>query len=382
MRIQFFASITGQIVAVAFLTTSQAWAQYIQTNLVSNTSGVAPITDANLLDPWGVAFSTTGPLWVSNQTSSRATVYNFSGASPTGPSLTENIMNLGNAAPSPANGPTGQVSTSAPGITTSSTDFPVNGGKSSFIFGNMDGSISAWHGGMTSSAIVASVSGASFTGLAIGNPSAGVSQIYAADQNSGNIDVFNNAWQQVGTLTDPNLPSDFTAFNVQNVGGTLFATYAIPNEALGGIVDEFSTSGALLERLITDPNGAVLQSPWGVAVAPAGWGQFGGDLLIGNDAGDGTINAYSLAGVHEGQITLNTGSPFSEGNLWSLYFGNGGSAGSPNDLYFSAGLASGTDGLVGAISVPEPSGAVLGLVALGVLAGGQRLGNSRRAVRS
>ena len=381
MRIQLFASITAQVVAVALLTTNQASALYIQTNLVSNTSGVAPITDANLLDPWGLAFSTTGPLWVSNQTSSTATVYNFSGASPTGPALTENIMNLGNAAPSSANGPTGQVSTSAPGITTSSTDFPVNGGKSSFIFGNLDGSISAWRGGMTSSAIVASVSGASFTGLAIGNPSAGVSQIYAADQNSGNIDVFNNAWQQVGTLSDPNLPSGFTAFNVQNVGGTLFATYANPNEALGGIVDEFSTSGTLLERLITDPSGAVLQSPWGVALAPAGWGQFGGDLLIGNDAGDGTINAYSLAGVHEGQITLNTGSPFSEGNLWSLYFGNGGSAGSTNTLYFSAGLASGTDGLIGAISVPEPNGAVLGLVALGVLAGGQRLRNRRSAAR-
>ena len=258
----------------------------------------------------------------------------------------------------------------------------MSGGKASFIFDNLDGSISAWRGGLTSSAIVATVPGASFTGLAIGNPSAGVSQIYAADQNSGNVDVFNNAWQQVGALTDPSLPSGFTAFNVQNIGGTLFVTYANPNVALGGIVDEFSTSGTFVGRLITDPTGEVLQSPWGVALAPAGWGQFGGDLLIGNDAGDGTINAYSLAGVHEGQIMLNTGSPFSEGNLWSLYFGNGGSAGSANTLYFSAGLASGTDGLIGEISVPEPSGAMLGLVAAVVLAVGQRLRNCRRVARS
>ncbi len=369
--------------ATVCLATSHARAQYMQTNLIANTVGVASLTDSNLLDPWGVAFSTTSPLWVSDQTSSKATVYSISGSSATGPSLTESIMNVGSAPPSAANGPTGQVSTSAPGITTLSTDFQVSGGKASFIFDNLDGSISAWRGGLTSSAIVASVSGASFTGLAIGNPSAGVSQIYAADQNSGNVDVFNSAWQQTGTLTDPSIPSGFTAFNVQNIGGTLFVTYANPNQALGGFVDEFSTSGTLVSRLIADPTGAVLQSPWGVALPPAGWGQFGGDLLIGNDAGDGTINAYSLAGVHEGQVMLNTGSAFSEGNLWSLYFGNGGSAGSPNTLYFTAGLDSGTDGLIGAINpVPEPSSAVLGLAAIGLAAGGLRLRNCRRAARS
>ena len=97
-------------------------------------------------------------------------------------------------------------------------------------------------GGLTSSVIEATVSGASFTGLAIGNPTPGVSQIYAADQNSNGVDVFNSAWQLQGAMVDPSLPAGFTAFNVQNINGILFVTYANPNNPLGGFVDEFSTS--------------------------------------------------------------------------------------------------------------------------------------------
>jgi uncharacterized protein (TIGR03118 family) len=369
------------LLAVVCLATGEARAQYVQTNLVANTSGIAPITDANLTNPWGISFSTTSPLWVSNQDSGTATVYNISVTPPTGPALTEGIANEGNAAPGPENGPTGQVSTAAPGITTVATDFPVTGSKAAFIFDNLDGSVSAWRGGLTSSVIEATVSGASFTGLAIGNPTPGVSQIYAADQNSNGVDVFNSAWQLQGALVDPTLPAGFTAFNVQNINGVLFATYANPNNPLGGFVDEFSTSGALIERLISDPTGVHLDSPWGVALAPAGWGQFGGDLLIGNNGGDGTINAYSLTGVQQGQIQLGNGALFSEGNLWGLEFGNGGSAGSVNTLDFAAGLESGVGGLVGTISVPEPNSAVLGLLAVGVLAGGRRIGSWRRVVR-
>jgi uncharacterized protein (TIGR03118 family) len=365
------------------LAAGQAWAQYTETNLVSNESGVAPITDPNLINPWGFAFSATSPLWVSNQGSGTATVYKITGTSSSATQLTVGVANIGGAAPSDANGPTGQVSTGAPGVTTGATDFQVSGGKAAFVFDNLDGSISAWRGGLSSSAITATVAGASFTGLAIGNTSGGAAQIYAADQNSGNVDILNNQWQQVGALTDPSLPAGFTAFNVQNINGTLFVTYANPNEDLGGVVDEFSPNGSMITRLITDPTGTHLQTPWGIALAPAGWGQFGGDLLIGNNGGDGTINAYSLSGVLQGQITLNTASVFSEQQLWAISFGNGASAGSSNILYFDAGYtADATNGLIGAISVPEPSAAVLGLLAIGQLAGGRRLRNCRRAARS
>jgi uncharacterized protein (TIGR03118 family) len=371
------------LLAPVCLTAGQARADYTQTNLISNEPGVAPITDANLIDPWGLSFSATSPLWVSNQGSGTATVYKITDTSSSAAMLTEGIANIGSAPPSNANGATGQVSTAAPGITTGATDFQVSGGKAAFIFANLDGSISAWRGGLTSSAITAPVAGASFTGLAIGNTSGGAAQIYAADQNSNNVDIFNNQWQQVGALTDPNLPAGFTAFNVQNINGTLFVTYANPNNPLGGLVDEFTTNGALISRLITDPAGTHLQSPWGIALAPAGWGQFGGDLLIGNNGGDGTINAYSLSGVQQGQITLNTASLFSEQQLWGLTFGNGSSAGSPNTLLFSAGFtADATNGLIGAISAPEPGTAVLGLLAIGQLAGGRRSRNCRRAARS
>ena len=371
------------LLAPVCLAVGQARADYIETNLISNEPGVAPITDPNLIDPWGLAFSATSPLWVSNQGSGTATVYKITGASSSATLLTEGVANSGGATPSNANGPTGQVSTAAPGITTGATDFQVSGGKAAFIFDNLDSSISAWRGGLSSSVITTTVAGASFTGLAIGDTSGGAAQIYAADQNGGNVDIFNSQWQQVGALTDPSLPAGFTAFNVQNLNGILFVTYANPSEALGGIVDEFNTNGTMISRLITDPTGTHLQSPWGIALAPAGWGQFGGDLLIGNNGGDGTINAYSLAGVQQGQITLNTDSPFSEQQLWGLTFGNAASAGSPDILYFSAGYtADATNGLIGAISVPEPSAAVLGLLAIAQLAGGRRLRNRLRAARA
>jgi uncharacterized protein (TIGR03118 family) len=371
------------LLAPVSLAAGLAQAQYVETNLVSNETGVAPITDTNLIDPWGVSFSATSPLWVSNQGSSTATVYKITNTTSSATELTEGVANEGGAPPSGSNGPTGQVSTAAPGVTTGATDFEVTGSKSSFIFGNLDGSISAWRGGLTSSAITATVAGASFTGLAIGDTTGGAAQIYAADQNSGNVDIFNGSWDQVGALTDPSLPAGFTAFNVQNLGGTLFVTYANPSNPTGGVVDEFTTNGTMITRLITDPTGTHLDTPWGLAIAPAGWGEFGGDLLIGNNGGDGSINAYSLAGVQEGQITLSSGL-FSEQQLWALTFGNGASAGSSDILYFDAGYtADATNGLIGAISVPEPtSAAVLGLLAIGQLAAGRRLRNCRRAARS
>jgi len=386
--------------------TARAGDVYVQTNLVSDIPGMAPNTDPNLQGAWGLSFSTGGPFWVSAQNAN----FNGSGAAsgykvsdtqiPTssGPLLTVGVANQGGAPPSgPAmtNGPTGQVNTSAPGITTGSTDFLVGTSKAAFIFANLDGSISGWNGG-TKSTIETTVAGASFTGLAIGNlpGPGGAAQLYAADQNSGKIDVIKSNWQMMGSFTDPKFatfPTGYATFNVQNlsVNGTqtLFVTYANQSTS-GGIVDEFSTNGTFIKTLISDTAGLHLNSPWGLAIAPAGWGQFGGDLLVGNNnAGpDGLteINAYNLTtGLFAGTLMLDTGQPFSATELWALSFGNDGSAGSKDTLFFTAGLSNNTDGLFGAISsVPEPSSAVLGLIALGVLAGGWRWKNRRRSARS
>jgi len=372
---------------------------YIQTNLVTNNQSLATAqqTDPNLQGTWGLAFSSGSPLWVSNQFTGTATIYKLNVKPPTVEGLVVGVTNQGGAPPSgPAmtNGPTGQVATGAPGITTGSTDFQVGTAKAAFIFANLDGSISGWGGGAKST-IETIVTGASFTGLAIGNlpGPGGAAQLYAADQNSGNIDVINSKWQMTGSFSDPNFgkfPTGYAAFNVQNlsVNGTqtIFVTFANQSTS-GGIVDEFSTNGTFIKTLISDTAGTHLNSPWGLAIAPQGWGQFGGDLLVGNNnAGpDGLteINAYNLNGVWQGTLTLNSGQPFSATELWALSFGNGGSAGSTNTLYFTAGLDNNANGLIGAISpVPEPSSALLGLIAMGVVAGGWRWKNRRRSGRS
>ncbi len=352
---------------------------YFQSNLVSNIQGTAEAFDPNLQDPWGLSFSATSPsstgspFWVSDQASnvngsSVTTLYKVNGT--TGalnvvPAFTSfGIPNQGGAAPNAAtNGPTGQVNTSAPGIATSSTDFQLNNDKEAdFIFANMDGSISAWNGGKNAT-IMATVPGASFTGLAIGNTSTGAAQLYAADQNSDNIDVFNSKWQMTGTFSDPNsakFPTGYTAFNVQNlsVNGTqtLFVTYTNQSIPSGGIVDEFTTNGTFIKTLINDPTGKWLDNPWGLTIAPQSFGKFGGDLLVGNNGGNGWINAFDpMNGHFQGVLTLASGQPFSENNLWALTFGNGGSGGLANTLYFTAGPG-GTDGLFGSLqAIPSLS---------------------------
>jgi uncharacterized protein (TIGR03118 family) len=398
---------------------------YHQTNIVSDGSVPALLTDPNLKDPWGMSFTSGSPFWVSDQfsnfknastgnSSSVSTLYSIpsNGNPPSIPGLIVNIPNQGNTTPDPnANGPTGQVATGAPGITTIGTDFQVvgpNGGtthQASFIFANQDGSISAWAGGNSGTPIANTtatletttiVAGASFTGLAIANnPAAAVggasgAQIYAADQNSGNVVVFNSAWQKIGTLTDPTLPAGFVAFNVQNIGGTLYVTYSNPSNTVGGLVAEFKPDGTFIKTLIdnstaTQVHGS-LDQPWGITLAPTGFGKFGGDLLVGNNGGDNWINAFNpTTGAFVGSLQVDTGGFFREGNLWALTFGNGTNGGNANILYFDAGLtAIGDEGLIGSLQfIPEPGPIALFSVAA-VLSGGvalvRRIAPRRRAV--
>jgi sugar lactone lactonase YvrE len=220
----------------------------------------------------------------------------------------------------------------------------------------MDGSISAWNGG-SHATIMASVPGASFTGLAIANNKTGAAFLYAADQNSDDIDVLNSQWKMVGEFTDSHgLPGGFNAFNVQNLDGLLYVTYTNQNVPSGGIVDVFNPDGTFIKRLIDDPTGKRLDNPWGLAIAPANFGKFGGDLLVGNNGGNNWINAFDPVNGHfEGTLTLSTGQPFSENNLWALTFGNGASGGGADTLYFTAGIG-GTDGLFGSLqAIPSLS---------------------------
>lgn len=336
--------------ALSLTATAAPIDSYVQTNLVSSVPGLAETTDTSLLNSWGVSETGTSPLWVSDQGAGDATFYTIPSATP--------LTVTGRSIFTSGGSPTGQVA--AGGF-----------GGASFIFANLNGTIVARVGGAATTEVT--TSGAVYTGLAINQAN---TMLYAADSKNGVINVFNTSWAQVGTIATPtNLPAGLVPFNVQDIGGVLYVTYALPGHgaettAAGGegAVARFSESGTLLSSF-TGPD---LASPWGIALAPANFGEFSNDLLVANFAygnlssAGGEINVYNpTTGAF--LDTLDSNSAFQ--GLWALTFGNGGNGGNPDVLYFTTGLSSESGGLLAAISVPEPSalmqfGTALGLVGL------------------
>jgi uncharacterized protein (TIGR03118 family) len=358
----------GTLVAVS----SQAKAgPYAQTNLVSDISGLAQLTDPALKNPWGASETTTSPFWVSDQATGQSTLYTVQGTNV----ISESALTVTTASP------TGQVANTTSGFVVNGTTSPA-----SFIFANLNGTITAWNGTLghaagTPSAVEATVAGASYTGLAIDNTT---QQIYAANDKAGTIDVFNSSFTKetlpVGAFVDPNLPSGLVPFNVQEINGQLYVTYAPSGRAAqttagagSGVVAVFSTNGTFVSQLIS---GSALASPWGLALAPAvGFGVFSGDLLVGNFSfDDSEINAFNpTTGAFLGSIPIDVGAGDTAGGLWDLTFGNGGSGGSPDVLYFTDGINGEADGLFGAISaVPEPSSLLLLVPGLAFIAARRR----------
>jgi uncharacterized protein (TIGR03118 family) len=322
-----------------------------QTNLVSDQAGVAQIQDKHLINPWGATFNPdTGAFWVSDNDAGVATLYSgdVNGGSLSKAPLVVKI---------PGGEPTGVVNNT-------SKVFVVGANGSSapalFIFASEDGNISGWNPNVpppapsTNAQPAAHVDGAFFSGLAIGK-SGGDTFLYAADFANGKIDVFNGAFHQrtlSGRFHDPHVPAGLHPYNIQNLDGHLYVTYApqpgtSPN--VKGAVDEFDTSGHFMRRIAT---GGGLNTPWGLALAPKTFGSFGGDLLVGNLA-DGHINAFdpSRNFASEGQLKNADGKTIAIDRLWSLNFGNGKSAGDSNALYFTAGPDHYQHGLFGSIRV-------------------------------
>jgi uncharacterized protein (TIGR03118 family) len=344
----------------------------LQTNLVSDLPGVAQFQDPNLVNPWGISESSGGPFWISDNNSGRSTLYDTAG---TPQSLVVSIPSPGD--PTGASGtPTGTVFNTtlggaAPGFVVSS------GGKSApavFLFATEDGTIAGWAPSVDGThAIIAvdnsanpnAASGAVYKGLTIATDANGRTLLYASNFRAGTVEVYDTSFKLVTTLpagafTDPNLKKGYAPFDVQALGGKIYVTYALQNAdkhddvagAHHGFVDVFNLDGTpgLAGGKMRLESGGALDSPWGLALAPAGFDNVGGDLLVGN-FGDGRINVFDpVSGAFQGQLKDPDGETIRIDGLWGLKFGNGGKGGDAGTLYFTAGIDHEQHGLFGSLA--------------------------------
>ncbi len=331
-----------------------AAATFKTTVLVSDGSASAPNTDANLRNGWGIAFNPTGVMWVSDNNSRKSSLYDGNGAVQ---SLVVTIPP--NAAGTPA-GPTGIVFNKT-------TDFPIAAPGSTasnavFLWATDAGTIAAWSPKQLPTAALNAVdnsgTGAIYKGLAIG-VNAGQNVLYATDLHNRRVDVFDKAFNRItpsaNAFVDPGLPAGFTPFGIAAIGGTVYVSYALlgpdgtkqANGAGNGVVDAFDPAGNFVKRIATQ---GTLNSPWGMVIAPAGFGRFAGDLLVGN-FGDGTIDAFDPGtGAFVAAMTNPDGSTFRQAGIWGMSFGNGFANQPAGTLFFAAGPTP-TTGVYGRVDV-------------------------------
>ena len=333
-----------------------ALSAFTAANVVADSAaGAAAHVDSNLVNGWGIAFNPTGFVWVANQGTSTSTLYDGRG----------NPQTLVVSVPAGAGGAAGPA-----GIVYNGTqDFRVSAGAASgvaaFIFAGTGGTLSGWapavdrlHAITTVDTAAGGAAGAAaYTGLTLASHN-GINYLYAADFRNGRIDVYDPAWKKValpgGGFTDSGLPAGYAPYGIQAVGNRIYVTYAQraasgPGENRGpglGIVDVFDPSGALVKRFAT---GGVLNAPWGIAQAPAGFGSAAGMLLVGN-FGDGRINVFDPAsGALMGVLAKADKTPIAIDGLWGIAFGNGVNEQPATTLFYAAGPANGTHGAYGRI---------------------------------
>jgi len=363
-------------------TLAQTSSTYVQTNIISDGATVkATVTDPTLINPWGVS---VGPaIWIDKAGSGSVAVDTAAGAIavPSLPSVT-----IPAAAPAPAQGsPSGTVYNSNNAI------FDIPGSTSAlFLFGTLDGTIAAWNvnSGTQAVTVVNNSAKASYTDIALDTNATGTF-LLAANFRQDTVDVFDSTFAAhalTGSFADPTLPAGYSPFGIHSIGGNVYVTYAQVNTATGesvgaglGYVNEFDNNGNFIARVASQ---SVLNAPWGMALAPAGFGSFGGDLLIGN-FGDGVINAFdpkTFALI--GSLNTSAGTPIANIGLWEIFFGqNSGQTttlGDPNTLYFAAGINGEKGGLFGSIAVAQPAAANFTLQASAnsvTVATGQTAGN-------
>ncbi|MBV9624329.1 MAG: TIGR03118 family protein [Acidobacteria bacterium] len=360
-----FVCTFAAIFALSALTAAQ---QYQQTNFVSDIPGLAPTVDSHLLNPWGLISSPTSPWWVSDNNGGVSTLYD--GNSGAIVPLVVDIPPL-DAAGKGTGTPTGIVFSGGSGFTFHVKDTQA---AAVFTFVTEDGTIVAWAPGVNpndlahdafvvidNSANPTAGAGAVYKGATIAQMTErGPSFLYVTNIRSGRIEVYDTNFNPVNlagedgvsAFSDREIPEGFAPFNVQQVNGNLYVTYAKQNAAKHddfdfpgfGFVDKFSPTGKLLQRL---EHGPWLNAPWGVAFAPANFGFFSNHLFIGN-AGSGQIAVYdSNSGRFQGLLRDANGHAIQNDRLWALRFGNDNGAGPSNWLFFTAGISDEAHGLFG-----------------------------------
>ncbi|PYO38057.1 MAG: TIGR03118 family protein [Gemmatimonadetes bacterium] len=329
---------------------------YAQHNLVSDGAVPADLVDAALVNAWGLVASATSPWWIADNGTGLSTLYNGNTGAKLG--LTVSV----------AGAPTGIVFNGGSGFVVTSG---AASGPARFIFATEQGTVLGWNPTVAGTqAVVAvdnSAGGAVYKGLAIASTVAG-DRLYAANFHAGTVDVFDAGFHPVSAgFSDAALPPGYAPFGIRSLGGTIYVSYALQDadrrdDVAGvghGFVNAFDTDGHLLRRVASRGR---LNSPWGLALAPADFGQFSGNLLVGN-FGDGHINAFDLERFEgngelqqRGQLHAADGPPIVIDGLWALAFGNGASAGPTNALFFTAGPFDEAHGLFGKLVVALPPG--------------------------
>jgi len=322
----------------------------------------APHHDVNLQNGWGIVFNPTGPVWVSDNGTGKSTLYDGNGVPfpstvPPGPLVV--TIPAASGKPADTGTPTGIAFNASNDFVVPTTPNPPVSGRSVFLWASEDGAISGWapnvNGTVAQTALVAN---AVYKGIAIaGDGSSGHFRLYAADFVGKKIDVYDDKFKPVvmpGAFVDPTIPNDFGPFNILNIQGNLYVSYAKtqPNshdEAHGpglGFVNVFDADGNLLMRLASRGK---LNAPWGMALAPEGFGSFSHDILVGN-FGDGTINAFDPHDGHfDGQLKTPDGKTLVIDGLWGIAFGNGINSQPMNTLFYAAGPNNESNGVYGRI---------------------------------
>ena len=319
---------------------------YQQVNLVSDQPGVAALTDPDLVNAWGMSHGPNTPVWVSNNGSDNATLYRTD--TPGSP-----VTKQGLVVSIPGAAPTGQVFND-----TAAFAVPGTNAKALFIFAGESGDVFAWNMGAGTTAVnVGHTDGAVYKGLTLAHSPFGP-LLLAANFHDNRIDVFDGSFQPVvdsRLFHDPFLPRGYAPFNVAEIGNQVYVTYAKQDadreddvDGQGhGFVDVFTNFGAFEHRLVSR---GVLDSPWGLTIAPAGFGEFSGDLLVGN-FGDGRIHAFDPNNGHlRGTLTDSKHKPIVIHGLWGLIVGDP-AAGGADSLWFSAGPGFEAHGLLGLLRV-------------------------------